>query len=63
MCFVIDARQILLQTMEILAEADNPACHLLVSALKLLDKAQHTINEEVNEKITSFLLKYYLARL
>jgi len=47
MYFVIDARQILIETMELLAEADNPACHLLASALKLLDNAQHTINEEV----------------
>jgi len=42
-----DARQILLQTMEILTEPDNPARDLLASALKVLDKAQHTINEEV----------------
>jgi len=48
--------------MEILAEADNPACHLLVSALKLLDKAQHTINEEVNEKNNFSFLKILLSK-
>jgi len=35
--------------MEILAEPDNPVRDLLTSALKVLDKAQHTINEEVKK--------------
>jgi len=47
--FVTDARQILLQTMEILAEPNNPARDLLASALKVLDKAQHTTKEEVKK--------------
>ena len=47
--FVTDARQIILQTMKILAEQDNPAHGLLASALKVLNKAQHTINEEVKK--------------
>ena len=46
----------LLQTMEILAEPDSPARDLLASALKVFDKAQHTINEEVKKlNIFSFI--------
>ena len=46
---VTDARQILLHTLEALAEPDNPARDLLASALKVLNKALHTINEKVNK--------------
>lgn len=45
---ITDARQILLHTLETLAEPDNPARDLLASALKVLNKALHTINEEVS---------------
>ena len=35
--------------MEILAEPDNAARNLLASALKVLDKAQHTTDEKVKK--------------
>ena len=47
--FLTGALQILLHTLETLAEPDNPARDLLTSALEVLNKALHTINEEVNK--------------